>query len=221
MRPLPRRPSLRADHGVQDPTPITAIAWTDHYRIAASSTGAEFGCKPLFILIACQRVISAGRPNAHCGVAMVYNNTEPKTISAGQLFVLEKDWTSTSPNTSSNAPEKGFLFVNMPSASAVLFKTVRNKKTPIYVTATGSGTPPPGKHSLTPTGEILLFFMTQDAQTAFDVNLVNSEAYELLYIEQPNATVLFNKDGHWEFINHVGEDGISDSVSSTLPYSKL
>ena len=104
------------------------------------------------------------------------------------------------------------LFVNKTLASALLFKTVRNRRVPIYISSIGSGVPPPGRHALVPNGRVLVFFMAREAQTAFEVPNVTTEAYEVAYEGVPETTIVYNQAGMWEGWEEKEEAGEGNGV---------
>ena len=128
---------------------------------------------------------------------------------------LLKDWTLEMPDPDSNAPTNGFLFINAPSASALIFKTIRNKVSPIYVTSVGAP-PPPGQHTLVPGGRIMLFFADADARTAFNENATSTSRHEYSYIDHPHITVYFDSQGHWQTINDTSSDAVATDAFSVM-----
>ncbi|KAE9569627.1 hypothetical protein CGCF415_v005402 [Colletotrichum fructicola] len=174
----------------EDPVPLNTVSWNDDYKIAACKTGFAEG-------------------------AYVSPSIYPLPIKFGQAVSLFKDWTIETPNPSESAPSNGWLFINKPSASALVFKTIHNRSTPIYVTSAES-TPPPGQHTLTPSGRVLLFFADAEARTSFNVNATNTSTYEYSYIEHPQVTVFFNTQGDWEMVSESSSDAVADDAMSII-----
>lgn len=114
--------------------------------------------------------------------------------------MVSSSWTVTTSHNPDKSLKKGFQFSNEPSAAALLYKRVRNDVVPIYVSTTGLRTPPPGHHTLLPTGKLLLFFLPQEAGTAFRTEDISTKYIELPYNDKEGSTVrfLYNKDGFWE-----------------------
>ncbi|KAI0127170.1 hypothetical protein BJ170DRAFT_595051 [Xylariales sp. AK1849] len=168
----------------EDPTPLNTITWVETYSMGACKTNPSLN-------------------------SYVFSSTVPSSVEPGELFSVSSSWTTSTPGASALAPKGGFLFVNEPSASALLFKRVRNAAVPVYVTTVGGRAPPTGKHTMKPTGNVLLFFMAQEAGTAFDRDAINTDAFELPYIAKGGGglTLFYNQDGLWEteVISKAGE----------------
>ncbi|RBA11757.1 hypothetical protein FPRO05_14259 [Fusarium proliferatum] len=147
--------------------------------------------------------------------AFVSPSIYPLPIKFGQAVSLLKDWTMETPNPSESAPSNGWLFINKPSASALVFKTIRNRSMPIYVTSAES-TPPPGQHTLIPTGRVLLFFADAEARTSFNAEATNTSTYEYSYIEHPRVTVYFNAHGDWETVSEESSDAVANDAMSVI-----
>ncbi len=73
-------------------------------------------------------------------IAYVAPSTFPLKIKPGESVKFRDDWTMELPNVSSKAPDNGFLFMNKPTASALLFKWIQNRLVPVYVTSTPRAT---------------------------------------------------------------------------------
>lgn len=119
------------------------------------------------------------------------------------------------PNPSDDAPSNGWLFKNAPPASALLFKTIRNRPVPVYVTS-ASAPPPPGQHTLIPTGRIMLFFCDAEGRTTFRPELTNTSSYEYSYLEHPRVTVCFNQKGQWEMISESSSDAVASGAMGII-----
>jgi hypothetical protein len=148
-------------------------------------------------------------------LAYVSPSIYPLPIKFGQAVTLLKDWTMETPNPSESAPSNGWLFINKPSASALVFKTIRNRSTPIYVTSAES-TPPPGQHTLVPNGRVLLFFADAEARTSFNADATNTSTYEYSYIEHPQVIVFFNAQGDWETVSEGSSDAVANDAMSVI-----
>lgn len=162
----------------------------DDYKIAATKSSCEEG-------------------------SYVVPSTFPLSIHFGEAVSVLHDWTTGTPNIHDRAPKDGWLFINQPSSSALLFKTIRNRVSPIYVTST-TGTPPPGQHTLTPTGRVMLFFADEEARTSFNVNSTNTSQYEYSYLERPKVTVYFNSSGLWEMVDEHSNDAVANDAQSVI-----
>src|SRR4051794_40706820 len=102
-------------------------------------------------------------------LALVAPNTEPIPMHLGESFTVQNDWT-TARTTSSDYPVPNAIrFLPGTTASAILLKYVRNRKTPFYVAGMRTEPFPPGKYTLIPSGNVRVFFMAQEACTAFKV----------------------------------------------------
>lgn len=162
----------------------------DNYQIAATKSACEEG-------------------------SYVVPSTFPLTIKFGEAISVLSDWTTGTPNQHDRAPKDGWLFINRPPASALLFKTIRNRVSPIYVSST-CGPPPPGQHTLTPTGRVMLFFADEESRTTFDVNSTNTSHYEYSYLERPKVTVYFNTGGVWEMVDENSSDAVASDAQSVV-----
>jgi len=174
----------------EDPTPLNTITWSDQYSITACKGPARYG-------------------------AFVNPSTLPVSIKHGESVKLQKDWKLEVPDPDTNAPNNGYLFMNATSASALLFKWIRNKLKPIYVT-TVEGNAPPGQHTLTPTGRVMVFFADAEARTAFKTEQINSNTHEYSYLDHSHVTVYFNSEGIWETIDENSSDAVAINVNSLL-----
>lgn len=117
----------------------------------------------------------------------------------GQSFTISSSWTATTSQISDKTLKKSFQFVNELSAAAVLSKRVRDAVAPVYVSTVGSSPPPPGQHNLSPTGKLLVFFMPQEAGTAFRIKDIATKFVEIPYTDKSEAAmrIQYTKDGLW------------------------
>lgn len=101
------------------------------------------------------------------------------------------------------------LFASKTIASAILFKTVRNTPTPIFLANVGDGASPPGQNILTPDGRILLFFRSSTSKTMFSYDALNTASFVVEYFKQPRAAVAFDANGMWGF-----QTGVPDQAEA-------
>ena len=129
----------------------------------------------------------------------MFSSTPPLKVEAGNSFTVSDDWKTNVPGYNELAPKKGFLYISEPPSSALLYKRVLNTRTIIYLTSLGGITPPPGQHTLLPTGKMMIFFATQEAGTSFRVEGISTKAFEFQTYEKTNGLiVVYNKGGLWE-----------------------
>lgn len=178
---------------------MNTISWTEVYSIGA--------CK-ISPTLRGMRNMSAPRPLPFADAptaAYAFTSTAPSRIEQGELFMVSSSWTVTTAHNPDKSLHKGFQFSNEPSAAALLHKIVRNSVVPIYVSTIGSRTPPPGHHTLLPTGKLLIIFLPQEAGTAFRTEDISTKYMELPHSDKEGATVrlLYTKDGLWAVENEL------------------
>jgi hypothetical protein len=124
-------------------------------------------------------------------------------MQLGESFTVQNDW-ATARTTSSDSPMPNAVrFLPATTASAILLKYVRNRITPFYVAGMRTEPLPPGKYTLTPSGNVRVFFMAQEACSAFKVTNIPTRSYLFRYQGQSPSKILYNSQGQWQLLSGV------------------
>jgi len=145
------------------------ITWTERYQIAA--TQHSFSNGETFVA-----------------------STTPETIQYGQTYILPADWTDKRANNDPSAPKDGFRFHNLVTASAIVYKLIGGRPTPVYISPYPL---PPGHDDLTPKPIAKVWFSKRSKQGSMISNY-GSDAFEVdMSGASPKATIAYDSNGAW------------------------
>lgn len=144
----------------------------------------------------------------------------------GESYTVQADWITARTTSSEGPTPNAIRFLPATTASAILLKYVRNIVAPFYVASMRTDPLPPGKYSLIPSGNMLVFFMAQEALTAFKTENIPTRSYFFRYQGQPPSTIIYNSEGEWELQSKVDiaslpEDGVTSSTELRVSSAKL
>ncbi|RBR16099.1 hypothetical protein FVER53590_13424 [Fusarium verticillioides] len=147
--------------------PNIQTQWSDDYAIAATQSSFMPG-------------------------AQVQASTEPESISPGQAYTLNPDFTG---SVGGGGPQGGFRFNNQADrASPVLYRAMGFERSPIYV---GSSQLPRGaSQDFKPNTSVRVWFQ-RDGRTGTMIDGIYSQSIEIDMSEIPSRTVIFNDDFTW------------------------
>ncbi|KAF5684496.1 hypothetical protein FCIRC_3839 [Fusarium circinatum] len=150
-----------------DLAPNIITEWSDEYAIAASQSNFMQG-------------------------ARVEASTEPETISPGQTYTLNPDFTG---SVGGGGPQGGFRFNNQADrASPILYRAMGYERAPIYV---GSSQIPRGASQQIQPGNKVTVWFQGDGYTGTMVDGIYAQSFEIDMSERTNATVIFTDDFRW------------------------
>ncbi|EWG55425.1 hypothetical protein FVEG_13424 [Fusarium verticillioides 7600] len=147
--------------------PNIQTQWSDDYAIAATQSSFMPG-------------------------AQVQASTEPESISPGQAYTLNPDFTG---SVGGGGPQGGFRFNNQADrASPVLYRAVGFERSPIYV---GSSQLPRGASQEIQPGNKVTVWFQPNGSTGTMIDGFYSQPFEIDMSERTNATVVFSDDFRW------------------------
>ncbi|KAG9498195.1 hypothetical protein J7337_011090 [Fusarium musae] len=124
--------------------------------------------------------------------AQVEASTEPESISPGQTYTLNPDFTG---SVGGGGPQGGFRFNNQAdSAAPILYRTMGFERSPIYV---GSSQLPRGaSQEIQPGNKVTVWFQS-NVSTGTMIDRFYSQPFDIDMSERTNATVVFSDDFRW------------------------
>lgn len=122
--------------------------------------------------------------------------TTPEVIQYNQGYFLKPDWTDSTPQFDTSAPQNGFNF-HIPRgllASSVVYKTVQGNSRPVYISP--DGPLPEGVENLIPVMEARVWFQggTKNGQM---IEEYVSTPFQIDFTNNPQQSCTFNEQGEW------------------------
>ncbi|KAF5598213.1 hypothetical protein FPCIR_3235 [Fusarium pseudocircinatum] len=147
--------------------PNIETRWSDDYAIAATQSNFMRG-------------------------AQVEASTEPESISPGQTYTLNPDFTG---SVGGGGPQGSFRFNNQADRAApILYRTMGFERSPIYV---GSSQLPRGASQEIQPGNKVTVWFQPNGSTGTMIDRFNSQPFEIDMSGRTNATVVFSDDFRW------------------------
>ncbi|KAF5552658.1 hypothetical protein FMEXI_2809 [Fusarium mexicanum] len=150
-----------------DLAPNIQTQWSDDYAIAATQSSFMQG-------------------------AQVEASTEPESISPGQTYTLNPDFTG---SVGGGGPQGGFRFNNQADrASPILYRKMGFERAPIYV---GSSQLPRGASQEIQLGNKVTVWFQRDGYTGTMIDGIYAQSFQIDMSGRTSATVVFSDDFRW------------------------